>query len=430
MLELIDARPDVNVQESEYQRLLGYPTPHVLEGRARELAEQTRDWYASHGRPWVYARQTGDLQLGDELRVDGAGLTSKQLREQLNAAQAHSAMVVAVSAGMECEERARQLWEEGKPDEYFFMEMYGSAVVEHLITTIGGRICAWAEPKGMAVLPHCSPGYSGWDISDQNRLWNLIRRSDSRRFPGTIQVLDTGMLCPKKSLLAFFGITRHLEKMRAFRHLVPCENCALPSCQYRRAPYQHALPLVEEVNRLETVEAGASLLKPGNGSCLNHSANYTVNRRALQKWSRDRLQLTPLKDHSVEACFRYEGTTCVNMGRPLEFHYHVRIGSPADDYRIIDASCVPAPGDTGHQSMCEYLNNAGVLMNSIAREKPLLGQPLNDVFAWQRTFNPSGCYCDADRRMHKWGLVLEVIHYALVQREKAAANGDQTTISA
>ena len=39
MNELIDTHPDVNVQEAEYARLLGYPREWVMEGRPRELAE-------------------------------------------------------------------------------------------------------------------------------------------------------------------------------------------------------------------------------------------------------------------------------------------------------------------------------------------------------------------------------------------------------
>ena len=57
-------------------------------------------------------------------------------------------------------------------------------------------------------------------------------------------------------------------------------------------------------------------------------------------------------------------------------------------------------------------------MENIAGEKPLLGRPLNEVLGWERRSSPSGCYCDLDRRLHKWGLVLEVLHYALVQQEK------------
>ena len=67
-------------------------------------------------------------------------------------------------------------------------------------------------------------------------------------------------------------------------------------------------------------------------------------------------------------------------------------------------------------------------MRSIAGEKPLLGRPLNEVLTWERAYNPSGCYCDSPRREHKWGLVLEVIHFALARREKELAHGQAETI--
>ncbi len=51
--------------------------------------------------------------------------------------------------------------------------MFGSAVVEHLTTTAGARLCAWADGERMAVLPHYSPGYPEWDIAEQPRLFSL-----------------------------------------------------------------------------------------------------------------------------------------------------------------------------------------------------------------------------------------------------------------
>ena len=71
--------------------------------------------------------------------------------------------------------------------------------------------------------------------------------------------------------------------------------------------------------------------------------------------------------------------------------------------------------------MCEYMTNGDDLMNRISTEKPLLGKPLDDVLRWERPYSPAGCYCDIQSRNHKWGLVLEVIHFALVQKEKAGA---------
>ncbi|HXD00794.1 MAG TPA: hypothetical protein VN048_15740 [Verrucomicrobiae bacterium] len=416
-LQLTDRQPDSSVQEAEYARLLGYPPRHVPEGRALELAQWAREWYSKNGRPWIYARQSLNLELaGERVRIDHASFSSKQLRDQFDAAKAHTSVVVAVSAGPECEQKARELWEEGKPDEYFFMEMYGAAVVEHLITAAGGRICDWAEKSGMAALPHFSPGYSGWDVSDQVRLWQLIRGGADANFAANLEVMDTGMLRPKKSLLALIGITRHLDLVLGSRNLVPCENCALPRCQYRRKPYRNFLPQVEDVRRLQAGEPEEQ--NASRAPRLNHNARYTVNARALQKWSVERLRLKVLHDRSVEASFRYEGTTCSNLGIPLEFDYHIKLSPPEDGHRIIDAVCAPAPGDIGHTSQCEYLANAEPFMRAIADDRPLLGRPLNEVFTWERPYDPSGCFCDAARRAHKWGLVFEVTHYALAEREK------------
>jgi hypothetical protein len=106
------------------------------------------------------------------------------------------------------------------------------------------------------------------------------------------------------------------------------------------------------------------------------------------------------------------------MGRALTFHYSVKLGSRAEGYPIREQHCAPAPDDEGHSLMCEYLNDPEQLMDAIDREKPLLGERLNDVLAWQRKPSAAGCYCESASREHKWGLVLETIHYALVEKER------------
>jgi hypothetical protein len=210
MFQLIENKPPADVQESEFGRLLGYPKHHVPTGRARELAAAARKWYSENGRPWIFAREIDTLELQDgKINLAGFEFSSPQFHDLLAAAQAHSAVLVAVSAGKECEERARELWRESKPDEYFFLEMFGSAVVEHLVTVANGRICGWADANAMVALPHYSPGYSGWDVADQVKLWNLLRQNQGDGFPGELEVLETGMLRPKKTLLAEVAETRN-----------------------------------------------------------------------------------------------------------------------------------------------------------------------------------------------------------------------------
>jgi hypothetical protein len=405
-LELADARAAVDVLPEEYVRLLGYPKGYVLEGRARELAEWARGWYAEHGRPWVYARQAERFAVeGDGICIDGERFASKKLESTLEHAGAHSVILAAVGAGPEAEEEARRRWAEDKPDEYFFLEMYAAAVVEHLTTTTGARLCDWAERHAMAVLPHYSPGYPEWDVAEQPRLLGLMQRTRREEFPSGLEALDSGMLRPRKSQLAVFGLTRHTERLRSLRELVPCENCAFGPCQYRRAPYRRPPRGLGE--------------RVGNPPVLDQDAAYSVNRKALQRWTEERLSMEEKQDGSLDAVFRYDGTTCTNMGRPLAFDYSVKLGPREEGYPIREQRCAPAAGDTGHTFMCEYIANPDGVMAAIDRERPLSGERLNAVLQWRREANGAGCFCEAASRNHKWGLVLETIHYALVQKELA-----------
>ena len=80
--------------------------------------------------------------------------------------------------------------------------------------------------------------------------------------PGKLEVLDSGALRPKKALLAVFGLTRKVDRVRRLTELSPCENCSFTPCQFRRAPYLGA-----------------------------PAFNYSVNGKALKRWSQERLSL-------------------------------------------------------------------------------------------------------------------------------------------
>ncbi|HVZ65538.1 MAG TPA: hypothetical protein VG936_13295 [Lacunisphaera sp.] len=402
-LELLDIRPAITVIEAEYHRLLGYPPGHAPGERAVELTQWARGWYAQHGRPWLYAREVNLEATPGTLRLDGEEFQSRQLQTHLQEAGATRAMLVAVSAGSACEEAARNLWESAKPDEYFFLEMFGSAVVEHLMATLSGRLCDAADREGLAAIAHYSPGYTGWDVADQNRLHELIIRGMTQPPPEPLTVLPSGMLRPKKSLLAVVGLVPRDSLARATTGLVPCRTCAFAPCAYRRAPYRHAPAQPETIAAANSRAIAASM----------SSAAYLTNRRALQKWSRERVRLTPRPDGRIEATFRFDGTTCSNQGMPLAFDYSVTLAPADGGHTILAAECRPAPGDEGYKAMCAYLSDPTGLMDAIASEKPLLGRPLDAVLGWNRPSAPAGCFCTGESRTHKWGLALEAIHFAL-----------------
>ncbi len=407
MFELLEARPAVDVPEAEFRRLLGYPPHHLPGARSDELAADARRYYAREGRPWVWFREV-ELDLAEEtLRLDGTEFDSRHLHRHLREAGAVRAVLVAVSAGLACEEQARRLWEESKPDEYFFLETFGSAVVEHLVAGLSGRICDLAERDGLMAVPHYSPGYSGWDVADQGKLFAAITRGLARPPPGPLEVLPSGMLRPKKSLLAVVGLAARTPEAIAVPRRVPCGTCSFSPCSYRRAPYRHA----------PAPASAAPAPAP--------AASYSVNPRALRKWAEERVRLDYREGGAVEACFHFDGTTCSNLGRPLAFEYRVALRASGEGYTIVRANCRPAPGDEGHRAMCAYLTDGAALMKAIGQEQPLVGRPLADVLMWRRAAVPSGCYCSADSRAHKWGLALEVIHFALARTGAEAAAGSR-----
>jgi hypothetical protein len=366
------------------------------------LIGATTEWYDTHGQPWIYLREASLDLSDDQLVIDGERFNSPKLRDHLRQAGAVRVMLAAVGAGAAVADRSAQLWQEGKPDEYFFAEVYGSAVVEHLVATLHGRICDLAEPSGLMAIPHYSPGYAGWDVSEQNRLFDVLQARLGLDLPEPLEVLGSGMIRPKKTLFGVFGLIARTEQALATPELMPCERCAFEPCAYRRRPYLHAPVALEEPPP------------------LSPNPQYTVARRALRKWADQRLTLEQHDDGRINANFRFEGSTCSNMGIPLAYDYWVELAPAHDRHRILNTDCTPVPGETGHTQHCAWLRTPEQTAASIAEPPPLVGEPLDAVLSWPRETRQSGCYCDATSRAHKWGLALETLHYALSQETNAS----------
>jgi len=146
---------------------------------------------------------------------------------------------VLVCAGVACETEARTRWEEGKPDEYYFLETFGSAVVEALMATANGVICAAAEREGWTAVPHYSPGFAGWNVAEQVPLFAIVAGGAAAvTWPEPVEVLSSGMLKPKKSQLALIGLRRRAPGETAAPATSPCAACALADCAYRRRAFR------------------------------------------------------------------------------------------------------------------------------------------------------------------------------------------------
>jgi hypothetical protein len=413
----------VEVLDSEYNRLLGLPPDFIRAERVEELAQWARGWYKENGRPWVFTRLAERFEIGSNgFSVEGVRFTSDKALERLRNAKAHSCILVAVGAGVETEIEAQNRWEMEHPDEYFFLEMYGSAVVEHLLTLESAKICAWADSQGWAALPHYSPGYTGWDLSDQAALFGLVAKEGAEYLGERLQLLSSGMLRPRKSQIAIIGVTNKGDIPPEIEQLIPCEDCAFSPCAFRRAPYKWRI-YVEGAGRNGNVSSATVTASPAetSPSPLSREVQYAFSEKVLDRWARERLELEEKPQGEIQARFRYEGSTCNNLGFPIQMEYRIRLSAASEGYRILETICSPAEDDEGFEKTCSYLNNLDAFSSALKNEHPLLGRSLAESPEWAPASFPSGCWCTRMDRDHKWKVVFQTLHYKLANYDKQTA---------
>lgn len=219
------------VDDAAYAALLGYPDQGLPGGRILELATSSRKWFREHARPWGRARSLAVRAL-DRERIElenGTALSSSALAARLRQGGSASLIVAMVSAGAEVDRRSAELWESDRPDEAYFLDRLGAAATRRLAGWTGDYLRAEAARDDLDVLPGYSPGFDGWSLGDQKPLAECLTGAEPARF----KVLDSGMINPKNTLLAAFGVTEQRAVAADAWRRHPCSWCSLAECRLR-----------------------------------------------------------------------------------------------------------------------------------------------------------------------------------------------------
>lgn len=247
IISTIDAASvTASITQQEYHRLLSLPRNYIMEGDMLQRAENARTWYSQNGQPMVasLAIDVKEINPPSVLLKSGHELQSDVLAKRLQKGEAHSLMILAVSAGREVSKEVAAHWAEGRPDEAFFLDRFAVAVVEHLVFNASQIFCRSLESKHETLMQHLSPGCGEWDISDQHKLMELLAGAPGKTELGPLKLLSSGAIDPQHSILAVIGVT-HGNFAYTPAHL--CRSCDLNPCEFRRAPYR-----AEEVESMET----------------------------------------------------------------------------------------------------------------------------------------------------------------------------------
>jgi len=165
-------------------------------------------------------------RAGDALEAGGVTLTIPGIG-------AHWGPVEHVVAGVctlgdAVERRAAELWEARELPLAAMLDSVGSGAVESLAEYVNDALCQEGVRRGVRVTNRISPGYGGWDVSQQAELFRLC--------PGEaigVGLNDALFMTPVKSisLLAGAGAAARVD-----HYFSQCARCWMRDCAYRRVP--------------------------------------------------------------------------------------------------------------------------------------------------------------------------------------------------
>lgn len=135
-----------------------------------------------------------------------------------------SIAVFLCTAGDEITIRTRDILSAGDPLTGFIYDTIGSVIVDAAADLMQRGLEGVAASEGLKITNRYSPGYCGWDVSEQHKLFQLIPDN----FCG-IKLTASALMDPVKSASGFIGIGENVRY-----NSYTCELCGMKTCTYRK----------------------------------------------------------------------------------------------------------------------------------------------------------------------------------------------------
>ena len=138
--------------------------------------------------------------------------------------KAEGIAVFLCTAGPEIGIRSRASMNNGDLLTGYIYDVIGSEVVEAAVDLMQDSLQEAISAEGKKITNRYSPGYCGWDVAEQHKLFQLMPDN----YCG-IQLNDSALMNPEKSVSGFIGIGEHVRYNQ-----YTCHFCDMKDCIYRK----------------------------------------------------------------------------------------------------------------------------------------------------------------------------------------------------
>ncbi len=213
-----------NVNENRIIHLLGYdnnsiPAP-VLDSIHQSIEDLNK-----------IIRYTGGYKIIDKnlVSIDKKNVqiensifnTGKIISFNLKGSETIAILVATI--GDNVSEYIRTLLDNGDTLNGYIADQIASEVVESWVDYIENELEKFVNQSGFRITNRYSPGYCGWNVSDQQKLFALL----PKKFCG-VSLTESSLMIPIKSVSAVIGIGKNVERKE-----YQCSICDIEFC-YKR----------------------------------------------------------------------------------------------------------------------------------------------------------------------------------------------------
>jgi len=216
---------DLVVSASDILKMLGYKeraAPLQVLKDVKQMMSSISDHVEA--RCGFRYPESGNCEiLGDsfsigEIRFNAGSIIASQL-------EGSSRIAVLVStAGQSISRLSGELITSGEFLKGYIVDVIGSIVAEQAADFAEKEITKIAQTHLHGITNRLSPGYCGWDVSEQHKLFSLLPDN----FCG-ITLTESALMVPIKSISAVIGIGKNVKKGE-----YPCAECNRNDCYRNR----------------------------------------------------------------------------------------------------------------------------------------------------------------------------------------------------
>ena len=218
----------LNIDEEEVLRYQGYskrrvktPNQNILQ----IIEEEINRGYSLFKPQGIYHLIKIIDSTSREINLEN-GLTFEFPESIINQLKGANRLIIGVvSIGDFLEKRVSELFSQGEYLRALALDAVGSVAVEDFSQKVRNLARQEVIEQDFQTSRHFSPGYSGWDVSQQEVIFKIIPADKIG-----VKLTKGYMMLPQKSLSWVIGVGKKVSK--SFSEDNYCKNCQFKPCKY------------------------------------------------------------------------------------------------------------------------------------------------------------------------------------------------------